>query len=61
MHAGTGLAATALPLDGRGTRALVLNIDALPVARDPGYHATALQNTHVGYCAEVDQLPCRAA
>jgi hypothetical protein len=59
VHAGTALAATALALDGQGTLALVLNVDALPIARDPRDHATVLQNTHVGYSAEVDQSLCR--
>jgi hypothetical protein len=36
-----------------------LNIDALTVARDPCDYAAALQDTHVGHAAEVDQLLCR--
>jgi hypothetical protein len=60
MHAGTALAASALAFDVWGTRARVLNIDPLPVARDPGHHAAVLQNTHAGHCAEIDQLLCRA-
>jgi hypothetical protein len=36
-----------------------LNIDALAAARDPCHYAAALQDTHVGHAAEVDQLLCR--
>ena len=60
MHAGSALAATALALDVQGTRALVSDIDSLPVAGNPGHHAAILQNTHVGHFAEIDQFLCRA-
>jgi hypothetical protein len=42
MYAGTALAATALALEGEGIGALILNIDALAVARDPCHYAAAL-------------------